>query len=123
MNRQLDFYKNKLAFETDPADLHQDLKNNEPVTAIDTRTSHAFGREHITGAVSLPHRKMSEESTSGLDKTRTYICYCDGIGCNASTKGALKMTELGFRVRELIGGIQWWKLDGHPTEGSRRKLC
>jgi len=27
------------------------------------------------------------------------------------------MCELGFRTRELIGGLDWWKRDGHPTEG------
>jgi hypothetical protein len=25
------------------------------------------------------------------------------------------MTELGFRTKELIGGLDWWKRDGHPT--------
>ena len=31
-------------------------------------------------------------------------------------KGALKLAELGFRVKELIGGIDWWKRDGYATE-------
>jgi rhodanese-related sulfurtransferase len=44
------------------------------------------------------------------------VTYCDGIGCNASTKGALNMAKLGFRVKELIGGLDWWKRDGHKTE-------
>jgi rhodanese-related sulfurtransferase len=42
--------------------------------------------------------------------------YCDGIGCNASTKGAAKLTSLGFKVKELIGGLDWWKRDGYPVE-------
>ncbi len=46
------------------------------------------------------------------------VTYCDGIGCNASTKGALTMARLDFRVKELIGGLEWWKRDGHPTEGA-----
>jgi len=40
-----------------------------------------------------------------------------GIVCNASTKGALNMTRLGFTVKELIGGLDWWKRDGYATEG------
>lgn len=39
------------------------------------------------------------------------------ICCNASTKGALNMAKLGFRVKELIGGLDWCKRDNHKTEG------
>ncbi len=35
---------------------------------------------------------MSDLTTSHLDKYKIYITYCDGIGCNASTKGALKLS-------------------------------
>ena len=27
------------------------------------------------------------------------------------------MTKLGFQVKELMGGLDWWKRDGHKTEG------
>jgi hypothetical protein len=27
------------------------------------------------------------------------------------------MIGLGFRVKELMGGPDWWKRDGHPTGG------
>ena len=46
------------------------------------------------------------------------MCDCDGIGCNASTKRALKMTKLGFKVKELKGKIEWWKFDGYATNGT-----
>ena len=62
---------------------------------------------------------MNEATTAVLDRSKTYVCYCDGIGCNASTKGALNMTRLGFKVKELIGGIEWWKFDGYATEGTK----
>ena len=29
------------------------------------------------------------------------------------------MTKLGFKVKELIGGIEWWKFDGYATEGTQ----
>ena len=58
---------------------------------------------------------MTLESTAHLDKEVLYITYCTGIGCNASTKGALNMTKLGFRVKELTGGLDWWKRDGYET--------
>lgn len=63
------------------------------------------------------HRTMSASTTAPLDRAALVVTYCDGIGCNASTKGALAMTRLGFRVKELIGGLEWWKRDGYPTHG------
>ena len=31
----------------------------------------------------------------------------------------LKLLTLGFEVRELMGGFDWWKRDGYATEGAR----
>lgn len=118
MENQIEFYRNKLLFEMDPSDLFEALENNEPVVVIDTRQTFGFEKEHIPGAINLPHRNMNEETTRHLDRSKTYICYCDGIGCNASTQGALKMAQMGFKVKELIGGIEWWKFDGYATEGT-----
>lgn len=84
---------------------------------IDTRSNDAFAVGHIPGAVSFPHRSIPAESTVELDSSKALITYCDGIGCNASTKGALKLSQLGFKVKELSGGLDWWKRDGYSTEG------
>jgi rhodanese-related sulfurtransferase len=119
MNQQIEFYQNKLDYEMDPSDLFHALENGEDVVPIDTRTSSGYLNEHIPGAMNIPHREMNERTTGHLDKSKLYICYCDGIGCNASTKGALNMTRLGFKVKELIGGIEWWKFDGYATHGEK----
>lgn len=118
MKKQIEFYENKLAYEMDPSDLWDALENSENIVALDAREPFGFDKEHIPTAINIPHKEMNEESTRHLDKEKTYVCYCDGIGCNASTKGALKMTKLGFKVKELLGGIEWWKLDGYATNGT-----
>lgn len=119
MKEQIDFYEQKLSFEMDPSDLFAAFENNEAVVAVDARQDFGYEREHIPSAINLPHREMTEATTSHLDKSLTYVVYCDGIGCNASTKGALKLVKLGFKVKELMGGIEWWKFDGYATEGTR----
>jgi rhodanese-related sulfurtransferase len=119
MDLQIRHYENKLAFEMDPSDLFDALRAGEPVVALDARKQFAFDAEHIPSAINIPHRDMNEESTKHLDKALLYVTYCDGIGCNASTKGALNMTKLGFKVKELMGGIEWWKLDGYQTDGTK----
>jgi len=117
MRLQTDYYRNKLQYEMDPSDLFQELSNNNSYLIIDTRKKFAYKNEHIPGAINIPHLQMTRVSTEHLDKSKIYVCYCDGIGCNASTKGALKMAEMGFQVKELIGGITWWKIDGFATVG------
>lgn len=119
MKEQLVHYESKLAFEMDPSDLFDALNNNENVIPLDARKSFGFEAEHIPGAINIPHREMTEETTKQLDRDALYVTYCDGIGCNASTRGAINMTKLGFKVKELMGGIEWWKFDGYAIEGSK----
>jgi rhodanese-related sulfurtransferase len=114
---QMAHYQSKLAYEMDSWDLDVAISNGEALVVVDGRSEAAFAQEHIPGAINLPHRGISTLSTEALDKSKTYICYCDGIGCNGSTKTALKLLTLGFKVRELIGGLDWWKRDGYQTAG------
>jgi rhodanese-related sulfurtransferase len=106
---------NKLRFHTDSWDLAEDLKiNHSAIVVIDARSHSTYLDAHIPGAVSFPHRTMNETAVAVLDRSKTYIVYCDGIGCNASTKGAYKLAALGFCTKELLGGLDWWRRDGHP---------
>jgi len=118
MSAQIAHYADKLAYEIDSWDLAVALRDGTRVVVIDARSPEAFAREHVPGAISLPHRAMSPETVAAIDRGALVVTYCDGIGCNASTKGALAMAKLGFSVRELIGGLDWWKRDGHPTHGA-----
>jgi rhodanese-related sulfurtransferase len=107
----------KLAVETDPWDVNEDMKNGtDGIVVLDARSPEAFAKEHIKGAANLHHRKMDAASTAFLSKEKTIVVYCTGVSCNASTKGALKLASLGFKVKELIGGLEAWKKEGYPTE-------
>lgn len=118
MEEQLKHYSNKLAYEIDSWDLKVALDRRDNFTVIDARSPEAYAIEHIPGAINIPHRTMDDATTANIDKSSIVVTYCDGIGCNASTKGALNMTKLGFKVKELMGGLDWWKRDGHPTSAA-----
>lgn len=120
MNKQIEYFQNKLDFEMDPWDLFTALEKGDDYVPLDTRRTIAYEKEHIPGAISFPHRDMDESSARHLDKSKIYACYCSGNGCNASTRGALNMSKLGFKVKELFGGIESWKSDGYATEGTHR---
>ena len=112
--------EDKLRFHTDSWDLSVDLRAGlSDIVVIDARSRDAYAAGHIPGAVNFPHREMSAESTARLDRSKVYVVYCDGIGCNASTKGAYKLAGLGFLAKELLGGIDWWRRDGHPVAVTR----
>jgi rhodanese-related sulfurtransferase len=119
MDNQVKYYEAKLRYEIDPSDLFEALNKGEDVVVIDARKPFGYDTEHIPGSINIPYRSMTAETTRHLNKQSLYVIYCDGIGCNASTKGALSMVRLGFNVKELMGGFQWWKADGYQTEGAQ----
>ncbi|HWA35631.1 MAG TPA: rhodanese-like domain-containing protein, partial [Cyclobacteriaceae bacterium] len=92
-------------------------RKGERFIIVDTRSKEGYDIEHIEGAISLPWRLMKDDAKKVLDKECTIVTYCNGIGCNGSTKGALILAEMGYKVKELTGGIVWWKRGEFPTEG------
>ncbi|OCG25881.1 rhodanese [Gilliamella sp. Fer2-1] len=114
---QMVHYQSKLSYELDSADLFSAISKKENIVIIDARSPLSYKKEHIPNAINLWHKDISFNTTDNLEKSKIYICYCDGIGCNASTKACLKLLTLGFNVKELMGGLDWWKRDGFATEG------
>ncbi len=110
------YYEAKLEYYTDASDLQHVLQNENNWVVVDVRRSEHFNLGHIPSAINLYHADMNTESTQHWDKSKTYIAYCDGIGCNGSTKGARNLSALGFKVKELIGGFDWWQRDGYAFE-------
>ena len=86
MDEQLSHYANKLAFETDSWDLKVALESGEKILVVDARAPEACQKEHIPGAVNIPHRTMTAETTVKLDRTALVVTCCDGIGCTHQPK-------------------------------------
>jgi len=112
-------FQAKLTFETDAWDVKTDMeRGRSDFIVIDTRSALDFAARRIAGAINLPHRLIDAETTAHLPKDKLMVTYCWGPGCNASTKGTLKLASLGFRVKELIGGLEYWIREGGPLEGT-----
>ena len=107
-------FESRLEWEMDAADLHA---NRDAYIVIDARSPETFAMGHVPGAINLPHRTITAE-TAQFPKDAILVTYCDGIGCNASTKAAVKLSRLGYRVKEMIGGLDWWRRDGLPVHGA-----
>jgi rhodanese-related sulfurtransferase len=124
-------FQSKLTFETDAWDVKTDMeRGRSDFVVIDVRSRADFEARRIAGSIHLAYRSMDAETTAHLPKDKVMVTYCWGPGCNASTKGALKLALLGFRVKEMIGGLEYWIKEGGPIEGTlvdeadrSRELC
>ena len=106
----------KLSVETDPSDVHADMtKGIESFVVVDTRLRDAYLAGHVPGALSIPHRSIGPGVLDRIPLDKVVVTYCWGPGCNASTKGALRFARLGYRVKEMIGGLEYWLKEGYPT--------
>lgn len=106
----------KLAFETDPSDVHADLEKGVPgLVVVDTRSAASYAKGHVPGARSVPYRSITAEAVGDIPKDTLVVVYCTGPACNASTKGAVRFAALGYRVKEMIGGLEGWRFEGFPV--------
>jgi rhodanese-related sulfurtransferase len=70
----------------------------------------------VPGAVHLPGREIPARAHEQLDLAVPVVTYCWGPGCNGATRAALALALLGFRVREMIGGFEYWAREGLLVE-------
>src|SRR5713101_7578448 len=107
-------FQSKLSFETDPSDVYHDITNKvSGILVVDARTPETYARGHVPGAINLPHRTIDSSTTASLPRDKIIVTYCDGVYCNASTKAAAKLTGLGFRVKEMLDGMEGWRKEGY----------
>ena len=112
-------FADKLAVETDASDVHSDLERGvDGFVVVDARSPEDYARCHIPGAISLPHRSITGDTKAALPKGKLIVTYCWGPGCNAANKAAVRLSALGFQVKEMIGGIEYWRKEGYRIEGS-----
>ncbi|WP_260867528.1 rhodanese-like domain-containing protein [Streptomyces sp. SAJ15] len=110
-------YAARLAFETDVSDVRADLLAGVPgVVVVDSRSDAAWAQGHIPGAVHLPTAEIAERAAELIDPSATVVTYCWGPGCNGATRAALTFARLGYRVKEMIGGFEYWVREGFPHE-------
>lgn len=110
-------YADRLAFEADVSDVHADLEAGVTgVVVVDSRSIDAWEQGHIPGAVHLPTREIAARAAELIDRDTTVVTYCWGPGCNGATRAALAFARLGYRVKEMIGGYEYWVREGFDTE-------
>jgi rhodanese-related sulfurtransferase len=104
------FFATKLDSETDCSDVYNDIiQHSNHYVLLDVRAKEAFEKSHAITAVNLPHSDISPESLANYNKNTLFVVYCWGPGCNGGAKAALKISALGYGVKEMLGGIHYWE--------------
>lgn len=110
------YFAARLAFETDPSDVYAAQKAGERFVLVDVRGDEAWSQGRLTGAVHLPYSQIAERAPQEIARDVPVVVYCWSPGCNAGQKGALAFAQLGYDVREMIGGYEYWVREGQPFE-------
>jgi rhodanese-related sulfurtransferase len=118
MTDALAYYRTKLEHETDASDTYAALQAGEPVVIVDVRSEDAWNQGHVVGAIHIPYRDIATRAPKEVDPRANVVVYCWSPGCNAGAKGAVEFAQLGYRVREMIGGYEYWVREGYPAEGA-----
>lgn len=106
-------YSRRLAFETDCWDVHDALSKGDPgFVLFDVRAPALYAKGHVPGALNLPRGKMTPRKMAEWPEGTLFVVYCAGPHCNGTDKAALKLAELGRRVKVMIGGVTGWADEG-----------
>lgn len=112
----LAFFTTQLTFRTDVSDVHSALETGDPGFAlVDTRGRAAWDQGHVPQAVHLPTDEIAAEAESLIDKAVPVVVHCWGPGCNGAYRAAVEFARLGYRVKEMIGGMEYWIREGLPV--------
>lgn len=103
MNAQNDSYVNM-----DVENFSKYLSNDD-VQLVDVRTPEEYSDGHISGAenINVYDHDFTDKAKKSLDKSRPVAVYCRSG--KRSAEAAQKLSELGFKVTNLEGGILAWK--------------
>ena len=113
------FFTARLTFQADVSDVAASLASGAPgFVLLDSRGDRAWDQGHIPGALHLPTADIADRAAGRLDLEVPVITYCWGPGCDGATRAALALARLGYRVKEMIGGIEYWIREGFPVETS-----
>jgi rhodanese-related sulfurtransferase len=110
----------RLAVQTDVSDVHTALTGGaEPgFVLLDVRGAAGWAQGHIPGALHLPRPEIPARAAGVLDPGVPVVTYCWGPGCDGATKAALALARLGYRVKEMVGGIEYWIREGFAVRAA-----
>jgi rhodanese-related sulfurtransferase len=94
-------------------DLLEMRVNSEDFKLVEVLSEEEYEEGHIPGAINVPLDKLEALARQKLKRTDTIVVYCASYTCQASTKAARKLLEMGYnKTLDFKGGKRWWRHAG-----------
>ncbi len=110
------YFKAKLDAEVGPHNVKRLLEEaDHQVVLLDVRSKAGYAQGHLPGAINIPCEELPARMQE-LPKRAQIVTYCWNVTCLLCTTAAFTLASHGYRVKELLGGIEAWEKAGFATE-------
>src|SRR4051812_16305288 len=108
----IEYFAAKLRYETDPSDVSAALASGDAFVLVDTRGHSSWHQGRARGAVHIPRAEIAVRAPQEIPAGTPVVVYCWGPACNGATRSAIEFLKLGYEVKEMIGGFEYWAREG-----------
>jgi rhodanese-related sulfurtransferase len=115
----LAYFTGLMTYSTDVSDVYAALGGDaeDPgFTLVDSRGAAAWFQGRVPGAVHLPTDEIAARASELADPAKPVVVYCWGPGCNGAYRAAVEFSRLGYQVKYMMGGFEYWVREGLPVE-------
>ncbi|WP_327172739.1 rhodanese-like domain-containing protein [Streptomyces sp. NBC_01336] len=106
----------QLQIHTDVHDVAADLEAGaDGLVIIDTRPHESWRNGHLPGAIPMRAESVATEAAGRVPPGFVVVTYGWGPACDSATRAAQQFALLGYRVKEMLGGYEYWVRRGLPV--------
>ena len=113
----VEYFSAKCSYELSPMALKGMMDQNalKDVCLVDVRSIDAYKQCHISMALCIPLNELAAKMDT-LPKDKMVVAYCGGMTCGLAAKACMEFAMKGYKVMELIGGMDCWNEMGLPVD-------
>ncbi len=109
------YFQDRLAYTTSPREVMAATEAGQQFVLVDVRSADAFERGRVPGALHFTLAQLSD-AVGRIPANADVVVYDWGPASTESTRGALSLAAQGFKVRQMIGGFEYWQRLGFGIE-------
>jgi rhodanese-related sulfurtransferase len=107
------YYAHRLSRETDCHDVYESMKAGKmDFVLVDVRSEEKYREAHVPGGIHMLVGKMTRSRLEAWPHDTLFVVYCAGPHCNGTDKAARRLSEIGRKVKVMIGGMTGWADEG-----------